>query len=85
MEKDLKIKITIGVIVFILFVSIFTGGSPVLDMYTPDDNEQTKVEDDIPAISYNEDMLSEITGGYVGEPKLIKSDDKVAGLEHAKF
>lgn len=72
MKKGMKIQIAFWVAIFLFVYNIFFGGSVIVDMYAPSIQEQ-----EIPEIVYNKDALSEITAGYEGEPKLVKSDDKV--------
>lgn len=75
-KKLLKAKIIIGVLALILVLSIFCGGSAVINNYTPDGGDANTGEE-LKKITYNYDVLDEVTGGYSGPPKLVASDDKV--------
>lgn len=75
-KKMLKAYIIIGLLVLILLLSIFCGGSAVIRNYTPDGG-YVKKDDELKEITYNYDVLDQVTGGYSGPPKLVASDDKV--------
>lgn len=75
-KKVLKTKIIIYLLVFFLILSIFCGGSAVLRNYTPESLSVSE-DDGLEDITYNDDVLNEVTGGYSGPPKLVASDDRV--------
>lgn len=75
-KKKLKFKIILGIVIYVLVLSILSGGSDVVKNYVPSGKPSTAV-DDTKEIVYNKDVLNEVTGGYSGPPKLVKSDDRV--------
>ena len=77
MKLTLKMYIIIGVLIFIMIVSLFSGGSPILNLYTPGESVEVEKGEVIPEVKYNADLLSNITSGYRGIPKLVQNDNKV--------
>ncbi|MCD8089320.1 MAG: pilin [Clostridiales bacterium] len=78
MTQQAKMYLTIGILIFVAILALFSGGSYLIKNYTRSDDTSTEETDDgTVVITYNEDTVSQITGGYSGAPTLVKSDDKV--------
>ncbi|MCC8013980.1 MAG: pilin [Eubacterium sp.] len=76
----IKRYITIGFLIFFGVLAIFSGGSQLVNNYSRATAESTTTDDDeeeTVVITYNDDIVNEITGGYTGAPTLVNGDDKV--------
>ncbi|MCD7854494.1 MAG: hypothetical protein LUG66_02630 [Clostridiales bacterium] len=69
----------IALIIFVVVVALFGSGSQLINNYERVTSETSADddEDEIVEITYNEDIVNDITGGYTGAPTLVKGDDKV--------
>ncbi|MCD8089402.1 MAG: pilin [Clostridiales bacterium] len=79
MVLKMKVKlITILVIVLLIIVlALFGKGSQLINNYNPSDGVSYSTGIDEDAITYNNEVLNEVMGGYSGPPTLVASDDKV--------